>query len=139
MRLTPLFAHLVGVDRFLICWWYFDHAAGNEQRVRTHRDAIRLHVWSSARFPLSLGIVGVGVGVQRRVAAASHYTVSSHERAILAAAATALVIAMTTLSRTTDRRPELDVRHRPGSSREHMRVMLEPQRRQTDRDQEVLA
>src|SRR5215470_1588384 len=89
---------------FLICWWYFDRAAGSEQRVRSHRDAIRLHVWSYAHFPLCLGIVVVGVGIQRIVTAASHYSVSPHERLILVGAVTAVVAAMTTISRTTDRR-----------------------------------
>jgi low temperature requirement protein LtrA len=92
---------------FLICWWYFDHAAGSEQRVRTHRDAIRLHLWSYAHFPLYLGIVVVGVGIQRIVTAASHYTVSAHERVIFVGAAAAVVAAMTTISRTTNRRLEM--------------------------------
>ena len=92
---------------FLICWWYFDRAAGSEQRVRSQRDAVRLHIWSYAHFPLYLGIVIVGVGIQRIVTAASHYTVSSDERAILVMAAAALVAAMATISRTTDRRLEM--------------------------------
>lgn len=100
--------------------WYFDRAAGSEQRVRTYRDAIRLHVWSYAHFPLYFGIVVVGVGIQRIVTAASHDTVSSHERGILVMAAAAPVIAMATISRTTDRR-------------------LEMQRCPTDRDTEVFA
>ena len=105
---------------FLICWWCFNRAAGSEQRVRTQRDAIRLHIWSSAHFPLDLGIVIVGVGIQRTVTAASHYTVSPHERAILVMAAGALVIAMATIGRTTDRG-------------------LEMQCCATDRDTEVIA
>src|SRR5262245_32483336 len=88
---------------FLICWWYFDRAAGREQHVRSHRDAIRFHVWSYAHFPLCLGIVVLGVGIQRIVTAASHYSVSPHERLILVGAVPAVVAAMTTIRRTTDR------------------------------------
>ena len=57
---------------FLIWWWYFDGArAASEQPVRTKREAIRFHVWSYAHFPLSLGIVVSGVGVERIVTAAA--------------------------------------------------------------------
>src|SRR5215470_13226192 len=79
---------------FLICWWYFDRAAGSEQRVRTHRDAIRFHVWSYAHFPLYLGIVVLGVGIQRTVTAASHYAVSPPERLIAAGAAMTIAMSM---------------------------------------------
>jgi low temperature requirement protein LtrA len=96
---------------FLICWWYFDRAAGSEQRVRTHRDAIRFHVWSYAHFPLYLGIVVLGVGIQRIVTAASHYRVSQPERLILAAAAAAVVIAMNIIRMTTQRKSDLGAPH----------------------------
>jgi low temperature requirement protein LtrA len=87
---------------FLICWWYFDRAADSEQRVRTRRDAIRFHVWSYAHFPLCLGIVVLGVGIQRVVAAAAHSAVSQPERLILMGAAATVAIAMTTITLATE-------------------------------------
>ena len=96
---------------FLICWWYFDRAAGSEQRVRTYHDAIRFHVWSYAHFPLYLGIVVLGVGIQRIVTAVSHYNVSQPERLILAAAAAAVVIAMNIIRMTTQRKSGLGAPH----------------------------
>jgi low temperature requirement protein LtrA len=95
---------------FLICWWYFDRAAGSEQRVRTRRDAIRFHLWSYAHFPLYLGIVVLGVGIQRIVTAASHYAVSPLERLILAGAVTVVVAAMTTISTTRTDRQHVELR-----------------------------
>ena len=93
---------------FLICWWYFDRAAGADQRrVRTHREAIRFHVWSYAHFPLYFGIVVLGVGIQRIVTAASHYAVSPSERLILAAASVTIAIAMKTIGGTTRSEPGL--------------------------------
>jgi len=95
---------------FLICWWYFDRAAG-EQHVRTHRDAVRFHIWSYAHFPLYIGIVVVGVGIQRIVTAASHYAVSWPERLILAGAAGTVAAAMTMIGRTRNRWSALEVGH----------------------------
>ena len=41
---------------FLVWWWYFDVAAAASERfVRSHRDALRFHVWSYAHFPFYLG------------------------------------------------------------------------------------
>jgi len=96
---------------FLICWWYFERAAESEQRVRTHRDAVRFHVWSYAHFPLSLGIIVLGVGIERIVTAASHSTVSQPERLILAGAAAAVVVAMTIIHRTTEQKSGFDAHH----------------------------
>jgi low temperature requirement protein LtrA len=57
---------------FLIWWWYFEGAAGaSAQPVRTRSEAVRFHIWSYAHFPLSLGIVVTGVGIQRIITAAS--------------------------------------------------------------------
>ncbi len=84
---------------FLICWWYFERAAGRAQYVRTHRDAVRFHAWSYAHFPLCLGIVVLGVGIQRTVTAASHHAVSPGDRVILIAAAAAVAGAMMMIGR----------------------------------------
>jgi low temperature requirement protein LtrA len=88
---------------FLICGWYFERVAGSEQHVRTHRDAIRFHIWSYAHLPLYLGIVVLGVGMQRVVTAASHYHVSPAERLIFTGAAATVVAAMTVISQATGR------------------------------------
>ena len=58
---------------FGIWWWYFEGLkAAAERAVRSRRDAVRLHVWSYAHFPLYLGIVIIGVGIQRVVTHATH-------------------------------------------------------------------
>jgi low temperature requirement protein LtrA len=87
---------------FLIWWWYFDGASGaSEQPVRTNREAIRFHIWSYAHFPLYLGIVIAGVGVQRIVTAASRATLTTAESTILVGAMTAVMLAMTTIGATS--------------------------------------
>lgn len=88
---------------FLICWWYFERTSGGLY-VRTHHDAIRVHVWSDAHFPLSLGIVVLGVGIQRIVTAASHDSLSAREWLILGSAAVAVAAAMKTIGRMVTRR-----------------------------------
>jgi len=91
---------------FLIWWWYFDGAAGgSEQPVRTTRDAFRFHVWTYAHFPLSLGIVVVGVGIQRIVTAASHTALASADARILIAAVALVMLSLTTVGAlSTERR-----------------------------------
>ena len=90
---------------FALWWWYFDGAlAASEQPVRSRADAFRFHVWSYAHFPLSLGIVVVGVGIQRIVAAAAHATLTSIDAALLVGAASVTMAAMTTISVTSTAR-----------------------------------
>ena len=91
---------------FLIWWWYFDGAAGAcEQPVCTRRDALRFHVWTYSHFPLYLGIVILGAGIQRIVTAASRATLTTTEGAILTGAATVVMIAMTVIGTVSaDRR-----------------------------------
>jgi low temperature requirement protein LtrA len=87
---------------FLIWWWYFDGASGaSEQPVRTNREAVRFHIWSYAHFPLYLGIVIAGVGVQRIVTAASRATLTTAESTILVGAMTAVMLAMTAIGATS--------------------------------------
>jgi low temperature requirement protein LtrA len=79
---------------FVLWWWYFDGAGAAEERpVRSHRDAVHFHLWSYAHFPLSLGIVVLGVGIERSVTAAAHTRLDRQDMLILTSAA-ALVIAM---------------------------------------------
>jgi len=85
---------------FLIWWWYFDGVSA-EQQVRTRRDAVRFHVWSYAHFPLYLGIVVAGVGVQRSVTAASRFSLSAVESTILTTAVAAIMLAMTIIAATS--------------------------------------
>lgn len=83
---------------FLIWWWYFDGVAGASERpVRSRRDAVRFHVWSYAHFPLYLGIVIAGVGVQRIVTAASRTALGPTETAILTIALAAVMLAMSVI------------------------------------------
>jgi low temperature requirement protein LtrA len=97
---------------FLICWWYFHRALdAGERTVRNHRDAIRFHVWSYAHFPLYLGIVVLGVGVQRIVTAASHYAVSGSERSIVVGAAVTIAISMKAISSTAGQTAHRNVGH----------------------------
>ena len=87
---------------FLIWWWYFDGALGaSEQPVRSRRDAVRFHVWSYAHFPLYLGIVVAGAGVERIVTAASKHSLSGAESLILAGAVATVMAAMTVIDMTS--------------------------------------
>lgn len=87
---------------FLIWWWYFDGVSGASERpVRSKRDALRFHVWSYAHFPLYLGIVILGVGLQRIVTAASRAPLTSPETVILTSAATTVMVAMTVIGWTS--------------------------------------
>lgn len=89
---------------FLIWWWYFDGVSGaSEQPVRTRRDAVRFHLWSYAHFPLYLGIVVAGVGVQRIVTAAAHATLSPSESSLLAAAVATVMLAITVVGAASTR------------------------------------
>jgi len=83
---------------FLIWWWYFDGVAGaSEQPVRTRREALRFHIWSYAHFPLYLGIVVSGVGVQRIVTIASRAALPHGDAILLSGAVAAVMLAMTTI------------------------------------------
>ena len=87
---------------FLIWWWYFDGASGaSEQPVRTRREAVRFHIWSYAHFPLYLGIIVGGVGIQRIVTAASRATLTTAEAVILTGAVTSVMLAMTAIGATS--------------------------------------
>ena len=86
---------------FLIWWWYFDGAdAVSEQHVRTKRDAVRFHIWSYAHFPLCLGIVIVGVGIQRSVTAAARVAMPTSETGLAAAGATLVMLSMLLIGAT---------------------------------------
>lgn len=89
---------------FLLWWWYFDRIdAVAERHVRTRADAVRLLLWSYAHFPLYLGIVVTGVGVQRLIAAASRVAVAEHEVVVLLAGAASTAVAMLAIRGTLAR------------------------------------
>ena len=80
---------------FAIWWWYFDRAdATAERHVRTRADMIRLHVWSYAHFPLYLGIIILGVGLQRLVTAAHREPLPSTDVAMWLAGGILLVASL---------------------------------------------
>jgi low temperature requirement protein LtrA len=96
---------------FGIWWWYFEGLqAAAERPVRSRVDAIRLHVWSYAHFPLYLGIVIIGVGIQRLVTHATHEPLPSGDLLMWTAGVILLVSAGAILRRT--RLPESDYRAR---------------------------
>ena len=81
---------------FLIWWWYFDGVAGGSERVvRTEREALRLHVWTYAHFPLYLGIIVTSVGVQAIVTAAARNALAPSEIVILSGALASVMGALT--------------------------------------------
>jgi low temperature requirement protein LtrA len=93
---------------FAIWWCYFDASgATGEQPVRSRHDAVRFHVWSYAHFPLYLGIVVLGVGVQRIVMAAARYPVPRADWLMLVAAAGTVILAMTAIVATIVTNPGL--------------------------------
>jgi low temperature requirement protein LtrA len=63
-----------GVAALFGIWWsYFEGLEVAAARaVRSRLDAVKLHVWTYAHFPLYLGIVIVGVGIRRLVTHATH-------------------------------------------------------------------
>jgi low temperature requirement protein LtrA len=82
---------------FMFWWWYFDGAEGAaEQPVHTRREAVRFHIWCYAHFPLYLGIVVGGVGVNRIVSAAAHERLARSD-VLIVTGATAMAMAAMTL------------------------------------------
>lgn len=80
---------------FAIWWGYFDRAdATAERHIRTRSDMIRLHAWSYAHFPLYLGIVILGVGMQRLVTAAHREPLPSTDVAMWLGGGTLLVASL---------------------------------------------
>jgi low temperature requirement protein LtrA len=80
---------------FVLWWWYFGGAAaGAEQHIRSHRDSVRLHLWSYTHFPLYLGIIVAGVGLQRIVMSAARTALDSLDVLLLTSAVTTVMLAM---------------------------------------------
>jgi low temperature requirement protein LtrA len=104
---AALSAFLGMASLFLIWWWYFDGAdAVSEQHVRSDREALRFHIWTYAHFPLCLGIVIVGVGIQRIVTTASHSLLMSGEAGLATAGAAVVMLSMSAIAATSRRKAE---------------------------------
>jgi low temperature requirement protein LtrA len=84
---------------FAIWWWYFERSrATGEHEIRGRRDAMRLHLWSYAHFPLYLAIVVIGVGMQRLVTSATHAAPRAGDVTLWVVGTGLLVVAMHTIS-----------------------------------------
>lgn len=90
---------------FLIWWWYFEGAdATAEQPVRSRRDAARVHLWSYLHYPLYLGIVVTGVGLQRAVTSAARFDLAGSDAVILSVSAAVMMLALAAIGATSARR-----------------------------------
>lgn len=87
---------------FLIWWAYFDGCrATTERPIRSHGDAVRLHVWSYAHLPLYLGLVVAFVGIERLVSSAPVVKMPPGQMALLAASLAAVAAALAVIARTS--------------------------------------
>ena len=77
---------------FGIWWWYFEVLDVTAARaVRSRADAVRLHIWTYAHFPLYLGIVIIGVGIRRAVTYATHEALPAEDQMMWAAGIVLLI------------------------------------------------
>ena len=97
---TAASSALIGMGVLFAIWWcYFDGVgATRERHVRTRRDAIHLQVWSYAHYPLYLGIVIIGVGIQRLVTMATHEPIPQADVAMWLTGGVLLAAAMLTIA-----------------------------------------
>lgn len=84
---------------FLIWWWYFDIAkAVSDRPVRTHGDTVRLLTWSYVHFPLYLGVVVLGVGIERAVMAASRRQLPDSDMLMLGGSLAVLITSLSVIT-----------------------------------------
>jgi low temperature requirement protein LtrA len=89
---------------FLVWWWYYDRAeVAGERTMRTRGEAVRGHIWGYAHFPLYLGIVVLGVGIERAVEAASRTSLAHMDVWVMSGAAAAIGLSMAALAGTSMR------------------------------------
>lgn len=90
-------AAIFGMAMIFATWWiYFDGVdAAGHRMVRSMREAARFHVWTYAHFPLYLGIVVTGVGVEHVIA--TNAPLPLHEASILGGAVVIVVLALTAI------------------------------------------
>ena len=107
---------------FAIWWWYFDVARATAERpVRSHADAVRLHLWSFAHLPLYLGLVVAFVGIQLVVSVAPEPALDARQMVILIASLGVVVVSLGAISRASRAKPcalpgavEAGLQARPG-------------------------
>jgi low temperature requirement protein LtrA len=89
---------------FGVWWVYFDGIGAVEhQHVRTHHDAVRFHIWSYAHLPLALGVVVLGVGIERTVTAAARTTLPHTDVLIMTVAVLVIATALGVIAATSGR------------------------------------
>jgi low temperature requirement protein LtrA len=89
---------------FALWWWYFDGAGGaNDRHVRSHRDAIRFHVWSYAHLPLYLGIAVTFAGIQHIVHDGAVHPLHDSDGLVLGGALAVAMIALTAIGMSRPR------------------------------------
>src|SRR5262249_4059486 len=77
---------------------YFDRARATSPRpVRTHRDAVQLHLWSYAHLPLYIGMIVAFVGIQLVVSVAPEPALSRGQTAMLIGALVTVTLSMRTI------------------------------------------
>jgi low temperature requirement protein LtrA len=96
---TAASAAFLGMVLIFAIWWlYFEVVSGAaEQHVRTHRDAVRFHIWSYAHLPLYIGIAAAGVGVERIVEHQGSAAPHAADAPLLIGALVAIAAAMTVI------------------------------------------
>ena len=84
-------------------WWYFDGARGAAERhVTSSRKTLLFQIWSYAHLPLYLSVAVLGVGVEHVISLSPGAHLHREDAWILAAAATALMTALTIIGFTSD-------------------------------------
>ena len=98
------------VIAFGIWSWYFDRIRATAPRpVRSHRDAIRLHLWTYAHLPLSIGLVVAFSGIQLVVAVIPEPALNAGQMGILIGALATVGIAMRAIGMTGRASSELPI------------------------------
>jgi low temperature requirement protein LtrA len=98
---TAATAAFLGMGLVFAIWWlYFEGIGGaGEQHVRSHRDALRFHIWCYAHLPLYVGIAAAGVGVERIVEHQGSTTPHAPDAPLLVGALVAVAAAMAVIGR----------------------------------------
>ena len=98
---------------FGIWWWYFDRIRATAPRpVRSHRDAVHLHLWTYAHLPLNIGLVVAFAGIQLVVSVIPQPALSAGQAGILIAALGTVAVAIAAIGitgRLSSDRPILGV------------------------------
>jgi low temperature requirement protein LtrA len=88
---------------FVIWWWYFDVARNaDERRIHSQRQAVLFQIWNYAHLPLFLGIGVGGVGFRRAISLQADSRLSASESWILTSAVAMLMIALISMSATSE-------------------------------------